>query len=354
MSSDSNRSLVNIFQQLQKAEQEEKADIILRLIKQHPEHKLELPGEEGFQADLRHLDLSKASLESRYSLDKLEPYWSKTHNGMNMIMSKLTGSKLDEANLTNSYLSSSNLRNSNLQYSNLDGVELWNANLEGAFLNGAKITRADLIESNLKGADLENADFSGSFMAFADLTGANLTGANLTNANLWHANLRGAILDKTNFCRADLKEADFRHAVFNETNFKEADLRFANLNGAKMQNCKLLHVRIASAILDNADFTYTQFGEKIGEEFHLREYGNDPGSMVAGYQEGKDAYILLIKRFNELNNIEGIRWALRREKKMENQIMRYNFELAWKKRRWSGVVKFFVKYINTSLHTFAN
>lgn len=349
MHTKSNKISLSVYHQLQKATPEEKADIILQLLKHHPEHRLELPATDGLQADLKHLDLSKSALESRYSLDKLEPFWSKTHNGMNMNMTNIPGSNLKDANLQNSYLSSSNLRQSRMQHANLTGIELSNADLEKAHLNKTRITNADLIYSNLKGAVLEDADLTGSFLSFADLEGADLKGADLTGANLWRANLSRANLDHTNFSGADLKEVNFQEAFFKQTEFRNADLRYAKLEGTKLQNCGLSHTRIAGAILQDAVISSAQFGDKIGEEFHIFDYGNDPEVIIGGYEEAREAYVMLINRFNELSDRESILWALQREKQMEKQILRYNTELAWKNKHWARAFTFFMQYINAAL-----
>lgn len=64
--------LLQIYHQIERAYPAEKAEIVLRLIEEHPEGKLELPQIDNIRAELSNIDLSTNTLKARR--DQLVPF----------------------------------------------------------------------------------------------------------------------------------------------------------------------------------------------------------------------------------------------------------------------------------------
>ena len=134
------------YEQLAAASPAERAEIVLGLIRDHPQGRLELPAVDGRQAMLDEIDLTPLT-----SGDRIGP--------------------ADESRPRDAGLRDASLRGASLRKANLQGVDLSNANLAGALLGQARLRHACL-----EGADLHDTDMAG-----VDLEGANLGEVNLSN-----------------------------------------------------------------------------------------------------------------------------------------------------------------------------
>lgn len=133
-------------------------------------HNVMLDQIDGFECDLRQIELVNAVLSNVYL-----PYGN---------------------------LSRADLRGLIIKGGNLGDVNLFSANLTGANLVGVNLSRADLRCTCLKGADLRKADLSSADLQEADLNGADLREANLTGANLSRAQLNDALLQGAKLFRS--------------------------------------------------------------------------------------------------------------------------------------------------------
>jgi uncharacterized protein YjbI with pentapeptide repeats len=213
---------------LANATPEEKADIVLWLIEEHPEGRLELPEMNGLCADLSEVDLSRDTLKAKCTQLNYEPPWWD-------IESHSTG--------------------------------LWFADLRGANLESANLQCA-----NLQGADFQSAD---------------LQGANLQDAKLAGANLQDTILVDTDFRSADLGRTDLQNAILVIACFQSADLRDARLQGVELSLCDITHVYISGAWLDRTRLRREQLGGAIGEELDGK-YGEAKQGYLALKQNFDD------------------------------------------------------------------
>ena len=125
---------LEIYEKLAEATPEQKTDIVLRLIGEHPKGRLELPMRDGVRAHLNYVDLSHDTLKARLAKLKVEsaPWW-RTH---------LQGANLFAANLQGAILEDANLQGADLAHSNLQGAFLRRAHLQDAMLFGASLQSA--------------------------------------------------------------------------------------------------------------------------------------------------------------------------------------------------------------------
>lgn len=114
----------------------------------------------------------------------------------------LSGSTLIDAYLPYSNLSQANLQGLTIKVGDLGNAKLFSADLKDAVLAEANFSRADLRYACLKGANLQLANLSGADLTGADLTAADLTGAVLTRANLTQVQLDQTCLKGANLFRA--------------------------------------------------------------------------------------------------------------------------------------------------------
>ncbi|MEP0913053.1 pentapeptide repeat-containing protein [Leptolyngbya sp. GB1-A1] len=129
----------------------------IQALEELAEEGVPLDGLDGYQADLKRIQLREAVLVE---------------------------ADLREANLGGADLRKADLRLALLQGANLQSADLTEADLEGANLRGANLTRSVLTDVQLRRADLQ----------VAVLQGASLSAANLDEVNLQGADLRGAYL----------------------------------------------------------------------------------------------------------------------------------------------------------------
>ncbi|GAG23997.1 unnamed protein product, partial [marine sediment metagenome] len=117
---------LKVYEDLKQATPEEKRDIVLRLIEEHPDHRLELPERDGVRADLSRVDLSRVGLQglvTQWAGESL-PWWDTAGEGAN----------LSSANLQGAMLGHAKLQGANLECANLQDAILWSADLQEADL----------------------------------------------------------------------------------------------------------------------------------------------------------------------------------------------------------------------------
>jgi len=286
------KPLPEVYELLAKATPEEKTDIVLRLIEEHPEGRLELPEVDGVHADLGKVDLSRDTLKAHMLRSKIEsPNWW------------YADSESDDQ---------------------VEGADLRDADLQGANLTGAKLQGAVLWGANLQGVALGWADLSEAQLNKVNLQGANLLSANLQRASLQHANLREAYmghpLESTNLEEADLAYADLRDAELWGTNLVGANLSDAKLQGVDLTHAIINHVYISGAWLDTTKMYREQFGEAIEEE------------LAREYEYAKEGYQALKRNFDDLGDYNAASWAYVKERKMEKAM-----NAPWRAPRFYGM-----------------
>lgn len=122
-----------------------------------------------------------------------------------------------------------------------DGVTVWNKVRPTTNFVPLDFRGADLTAASLIGADLSRVDLQG-----ADLTRANLTGADLSMANLIAANFHHAILDRAQFRFSNLSGADLSETEMEETNFMGARLTGANFTDCLMGQTWLADIDLSA------------------------------------------------------------------------------------------------------------
>jgi uncharacterized protein YjbI with pentapeptide repeats len=120
---------------------EERTDIVLRLIEQHPEGKLELPERNGVRATLEKIDLSYNTLKARRAQwqNGSPPWWNDMLPGVDMESANRQKANLWGANLQKTYLVNATLQEAILFEANLQRASFLYPNLQGAFLDKANL-----------------------------------------------------------------------------------------------------------------------------------------------------------------------------------------------------------------------
>src|SRR4051794_41005140 len=157
-----------VYGELDAAPPEVRREIVLGLIREHPEGRLVLPGRDGVRAMLDGI-----------ALPRLTP-----------------GPGGDRATEPDPRRANGRL-----------ALHLRGANLRGASLRAADLRGIDLEEADLRETDLDGADLRGATLRHADLSHSRLVRANLGGANLAGADLRGALLEGAELGGADLANA---------------------------------------------------------------------------------------------------------------------------------------------------
>jgi len=258
-----------VYEQLREATPEEKRDIVLSLIEEHPRHRLELPERDGMRADLSRVDLSSETLQGLVERRAGVPaaWWDALYKGAK--------------------LSFANLQGANLSFANLQDADLAGANLQGANLFQAKLQRANLILANLQDASLRQAKLQEARLLGANLQGAYLFDANLQGAYLWVAKLQGARLY--------------------DAKLQGAHLRLAELQGVDLSRSKMRHCYLSEAWLDRTRLRRDQLGGAVGEE------------RDGDYRGARVAYLGLKQNFDTLGDYAAASWAYRKERRMEKR-----------------------------------
>jgi uncharacterized protein YjbI with pentapeptide repeats len=353
------------YERLATASPLERTELVLRLIEQHPQGRLELPARDGLQAVLDGADLSRSSLEGRMAQAPVgAPWWDAERRGAGLRRADLRGAGLSLVNLQAADLAESDLRQALLRGANLQGARLEEANLQGADLAGADLRGAVLSGSelggamledanllgaslrfvhgagavfetaNLQGADLWGARLEGAVLAGADLRNATLAEADLRGADLTGADLRGAALGQADLRGARLQGADLRGAILTRVNFEGAVLKDAKLQGMVLSDCNLTHVHVSGAAIDKSQFRREQLGDAIGEE------------LAGRHEEARLGYLALERYFSDLGDPDAVSWAYRKRRRMQKRA-------AWEKARaardWRGAAAWYAKYTGDQL-----
>jgi len=305
---------LSIYQRLTAATPDEKREIVLSLIEQHPAGRLELAGLDGSGADLTCLDLSSETLKRQYQ-ERLErvpyPHWWEPDRGR----ARLWQADLRFADLREADLRYVDLRQADLSRADLRQADLRRANLREASLRRANLACADGRRANLREADLRRADLSGADLQRADLRDSDLrradvTGAALQRARLWNANLRDAKLTGADLRGAYLRGANLRGGFLGGANLQEAILQDARLEGVDLSTAVVANIHVRGAWLDRTRLRADQLGGAIGEE------------LEKDYQAARDGYRILKRNFESLGYYEDARWAYRKERTMEKLLAR--------------------------------
>ncbi len=150
-----------VYELLENASPDGKAEIVCALIDQHSENRLVLPKRKGRSTYLDSVVLK----------------------GFHLAGAELRGATLTEANL----------ENATLDGAHLEGAFLNEARLKGASLRGAHLLRANLDSAQLQQAHLEHADLTEAWLWGARLGRAFLAGARLDRTTVRWAQFDGTI-----------------------------------------------------------------------------------------------------------------------------------------------------------------
>ena len=262
---------LEVYDQLEKATPEERANAALRLIEEHPEHRLELPARDGKHANLSSVDLSPPVLR-----EKLE--------------------KLDAVS-----------------------APWWDADLQGANLKGA-----NLREANLQGANLEHANLQEANLEHADVRRAYLGKADLQMSKLFLTDFRASDLNLAIFQGADVYKTDFEDADLSHANFQSAVLMDSNPTASTIEQAErgLEGIYLFRAFLHRTELNKERLGEGIGEEHDRRWF------------EAKEAYLALNRDFEEIGRYDDAGWAYRKERQMEKLMALQRAKDKCRERNW--------------------
>jgi uncharacterized protein YjbI with pentapeptide repeats len=351
-----------IYERLRAAAPAERAEIVLRLIAEHPRGRLELPARDGLHAVLDEVDLSAVTLGLRSTPGGEPPPQDAAPRGLDLRKadlrgatlrnSKLQGVDLANANLRETMLGGADLRGAGLERADLEKTDLAGASLAGAALGEANLQRAmleeaDLRDAGLRFAKLQNAVLEHANLQRADVWGADLTGAILTDADLQNtrfeeaslrgadltgANLQAAVLRRANLQGCRLRSADLRGAVLAGADFRDASLQDAKLQDVDFSQTDITHVFLSEARLDGARLRSEQLGGMIGEE------------LAGEFGEARKGYLALERAFQNLGDPDAASWAYRRRRRTQKHeaLGRARDELA--ARRWRAAARHYAQY----------
>jgi uncharacterized protein YjbI with pentapeptide repeats len=283
---------MEIYNTLEQASSEERALIVLDLIENHPDGRLELPlREDGKGAYLREIDLSQGTMSVCYE------QWKKKHPNV--------------------------------------PCPWWDAKMKGISLRGARLQNAYMSDANLQGVNFFEAELQGADLVNTNLQDSRLVCAKLHKAHLRYADLRGASIGFS-----DLSEADLRDTNMQEADLEGTDLRMAQLNNAKLQGVDLSHTRcihsisISGAWLDMTKLRPDQLEGGIGEE------------LKKAYNDARLGYLILKQNFNGFGDYNSVIWAYCQERHMERKIL---LQAAKKAREESDLRKMIASYSSVTL-----
>ena len=364
----SEEDLNKIYQDLTAATSEERTSLVLRLLEEHPEGRLQLPARDGVRAVLNEVDLSAQALQAHGARSEEVARW---------VSPQSRGVDLRLADLRRASLRLANLRHADLREAVLQEAVLAEADLEAALLDHADLSRADLAGVNLRGADaggatcagamLEDASLQEASLRFVDFTEAILVSADLQRADLWGATLEGADLEQANLCGATLNEANLHHAdllranlgdaVLGGANLKGANLKGANLQGASVRaadfegailqearlqdvdlsHSRITHVHISGAWLEKTRFRQNQLGGAIGEE------------LTGQYENARLGYLALERNFDAIGDPDAASWAYRKKRRMQKLEARRRGGVAVSQRKWRTAIGSYSAYARDQL-----
>ncbi|WZO95895.1 pentapeptide repeat-containing protein [Isosphaeraceae bacterium EP7] len=360
---DADRPPPEVYEALAAATPAERAEIVLRLIEEHPRNRLVLPARDGKPAMLDGVDLGPEALERLGGRRASAPWFDPATGGAVLHNADLRGASLRKANLRRASLSGSNLEGARLGEAMLENARLDEANLKDADLAAAHLSGAILGKADLRGAMLEEAELDGASLRFADLSGATLEEADLQRVDLWGANLGGATLtksdlrdarfDEADLRRSDLSGANLRGAILKSTDLREANLRGsdlreaellgANFGGAILRDSKLQEldltvcdisgVHLSGANLDGARFGREQIGDAIGEE------------RAEVYDQARKGYLVLERAFGNQGDHDASAWAYRKRRRMQKLLARNRGKAALAAHDWPQAIRSYATYI---------
>ena len=388
----------DVYGELDAAPPEVRREIVLRLIREHPQGRLVLPGRDGVRAmldgiaiscaaagpgadrapephprrgdgrpglDLRRADLRGASLRAAdlRGVDLEEADLREADlDGADLRGAKLRHADLNRSRLVRAHLGGANLAGADLRGALLDGADLGgtdlaNARLERASLGGADLREALLEEATLDGASvrfarLRGAVLEGAMIRRADLRGADLEEADLRGADLEDseleearlraaklagATLRGCILREADLREADLTGADLRGAVLAGAKLRDAVLRDARLQGVGLSECEIAHIFLGGAKLDDTQLRLKQLDGAIGEE------------LAGDFERAAQGYLALERNFEGLGDHDAASWAYRRRRRMQKREALAQARAARSGRRWRRALGRYTQYASDQL-----
>jgi uncharacterized protein YjbI with pentapeptide repeats len=330
------------YERLAAATPAERTKILIALIEEHPQGRLELPAQDGLHAVLDEIDLSPKAIENAGERLAGSPWWDAELQAFCLRHADLRGASLRKANLGSACLEHATLQEAqmgqaNLQAARLDGADLRHADMAGVNLASAALGGADLCESmleeaNMEGTSLRFAKLQKAVLEQAILRQADLWGANLEGAVLTNADLRGACLTETHLRGADLTGADLREAQLGRTDLREALLRDARLQGVDLSHCEIGHVHLSGARLEETRFEREQLGGAIGEDL--------AGVPVLA----RKGYLALERAFEEQGDHDAACWAYRKRRRMQKRVALQEARAARAAGRFWRAIKSYILY----------
>ncbi len=276
-----------VYDDLDAAPPETRADLALRLIEEHPEHRLELPERDGRKANLCGVNLGADELRPVARFSAARPAW-------------------------------------------------WAVAQQGLALPGADLRGASLVRARLGSADARRANLAGANLLGADLSGADLTAADLRGAELSSANLRGANLTDATLADARLQEADLTGATLLRADLARADLRDARLADVDLTSCTLTHLSLAGAYIERAAMRWEQFGGRLGDELAAQQAR--PDLRAVAYARAANAYALLGRNLLLLGQHRAASVVYRRQRRMDKRGDGWAARQACRERRWRAAL----------------
>jgi uncharacterized protein YjbI with pentapeptide repeats len=392
------RPPLEVYRQLDAAPPARRMEIVLRLIREHPEGRLVLPSRDGVRARLDGIAFPHPATESgmdrvpgtppRWGGDRSDQHFRTADlRGASLRAADLRGVDLEEADLRDADLEGADLRGAILRQADLRGCRLLEAGLGGANLAGADLRGALLEGAHLEGADLANARLEGANLGEADLQGAMLEEANLEGASIRFAKLRGTVLEAANIRRADLRgaildDADLRGADLRDANLEEARLHVSNLAGANLRDCILREAdmrgadltgadlrgavlkgaNLRDAVLRNArlqevDLSQSEIahiglgGAKLNDtQLQSKQLGGLLGDELAGdFEQATQGYLALERNFDGLGDHDAANWAYCRRRRMQKREALAQARAARSGRQWRRTIGRYAKYTSDQL-----
>jgi uncharacterized protein YjbI with pentapeptide repeats len=396
VANEESRGPPDVYGELDAASPEVRREMVMGLIREHPEGRLVLPGRDGVRAMLDGIALSQP-VPGADRAPEPDQRRSGRRSGLNLRGADLRAASLREADLRgvdleeadlreadldgadlrgamlrHAHLSRSRLVRAKLAGANLAGAELCGALLDGADLGGAdlasaRLEGASLCEADLRQAMLEEANLDGSSVRFARLRGTVLEGASirradLRGADLGDADLRGAdledsqlgearlhsatlagaslrtcILREADLRRADMTGADLRGALLTGANLREAVLRDARLQEVGLSQCEIAHIFLGGAKLDDTQLRLKQLDGAIGEE------------LAGDFERAAQGYLALERNFEGLGDHDAASWAYRRRRRMQKREALAQARAARSGRQWRRAIGRYAKYASDQL-----
>ena len=319
----------------------ERTGLLLELIENHPEGRLQLPAREGGRAALEGVDLSRArSSRALWRLRSAQLVGRRTARHRPPPCGPARGEP------ARSEPGGGHARGGGSPGADLAGATwkapCWTGRTSPVRSSktptsvGAPALRPDggpgagrlqtrrrrPVGADLKGADLDRTD----------LQKANLTEADVSGADIRESDLRGANLSRANFRNALLNGSDLQTALFKGTDLGGAVLREAKLQGATLTDCKLTHAHFADAWLDRTRLLRDQLGDSIGEE------------LAGEYELARRGYLTLERNFDETGETDASSWAYRKKRRMQKLEDWRRGRTAQGKHEYLAASKFYLGY----------